>query len=99
MDSTGKEHSVDPQVVMVVIVVMIDAAFSWAVLSGGLGCCSTGTWAAMSTMVGWPRADGPGRKSIAGPSTPQARISLDSSVHSLTRARMQLAPYRRGWPL
>ena len=80
---------------MVAVVVMSDAVFSWVVPSGGLGHYSASALAALSTTVGWPGADGPGRRSTVGPSTPQAGFSLDSSAWSQARARAQLAPYRR----
>ena len=99
VDSTAREYSVDPPVVMAVIVVMSDAIFSLVIPSWGLGCCSSSNWAALSTTVGWAGADGSGRRSMTGPSTPQAEIFLDLSAHSLARARVQLAPYRKGWPL
>ena len=84
---------------MVLVVGMIDAAFSWVILPGDLGCSSAGTWAAMSTAMGWPGADGPSRRSTTGPSTSQAGILLDLSAHSSARARVQLVPYGSWWPL
>ena len=99
VDNTAREHSVVDLVVMVVIVMMSDAVFCWVILSQGFVRCSASTEAVLSIVGDLLRADGPGWVGTAGPFTPQTGMSLDSSAHSLARARVQLVLYGRGWPL
>ena len=56
VDSMAKEHSVDPLVVMVIIVVTRDTVFFWVV-----PYCSGSNWVTFSPTGSMPRANGPGR--------------------------------------
>ena len=96
LDSTAREQSDDPPVVMVVMVMMRTAGCFWAVLARGFGHCSVGTGAVLSTAGGSPGEDGPSNGRPVGPSMLQAVISLDPSASSLARARAQFMPNGRG---
>ena len=80
--SVAKECSLELLVVVVVIAATSGTVTLWAVLARGLRCCSDGARGTWSTT-----GDLPGRRVTGGPSTWQARMSLDSSSCSLARAR------------